>query len=254
MFILSRLRGFVMKLLRVLSVCLASASFLSPGAHAAAFLVEDFPDPFNVAPAAFTETFESYSAGQWNEANVTNVGTFGALAPPGTGSGSTCTTLGGDCTQLFLSDIEVNGQGNITPQFGTKALQANDTFGMVWHVSTRDDRAFNDIFFGIRDAADQGAKVTITLEEINGSALASPVVQMLSGLPNGKELLISLALAGLSTDPVTSAKISLRSSKVNDSFTLDGAALTAVPVPAALPLFLSALVGFGFVARRRRTT
>jgi hypothetical protein len=245
-----------MQIKSMLIGCLASASFLSASAQSASFVVTSpYPDPFDLAPASYTETFESYTAGQWDESTFTNVGTFSALDPSGTGSGSTCATLGGDCSQLFLSEIDVNGQGNITPNGGTKALQANDTFGMVWNVSARDGRAFNDIFFGIRDAADQGAIFTVTLDQINGADLGgSSVVETLTSQGNGVDLLFSLALADLAfiNDPVTSARISLVSSKVNDSFTFDGGALTVVPLPGALPLFLSALAGFGYISRKRR--
>ncbi|MEE4192199.1 MAG: hypothetical protein V2I66_11515 [Halieaceae bacterium] len=245
-----------MKIKSLLLGCLASASFLSAGAHSASFSVTSpYPSSFNLAPASYTEDFESYDAGQWDESTVTNVGTFGALNPSGTGSGSTCTTLGGDCSQLFLSDIDVNGQGNITPIGGLNSLQANDTFGMVWNVSTRDGTAFNDIHFGIRDAADQGATFTVTLDQINGNDLGGDsVIETLTSQRNGVDVLFSLALADLAfvDDPVTSARISLVSSRLNDSFTFDGAALTAVPIPGALPLFLSALAGIGLISRKRR--
>ncbi len=241
-----------MKIGSMLLGCLASLSLLSAGAHAASFNIEPFPNPFSPPAGTIVEDFEGAPVGPWDPLTDTNVGRFSPLDPSGTGSGSTCTTLGGDCTELFLSDTDVNGQGNITPEFGIKALQANDTFGMIWDVFTPDGRAFTDIFFGIRDAADQGATFTVTLDEVNGAAPSMLVQSVLTGQPNSGELLFSLALADIGLSSATSARISLVSSKVNDSFTFDGGALTPVPVPAALPLFLSALAGFGFISRRRR--
>jgi hypothetical protein len=38
----------------------------------------------------------------------------------------------------------------------------------------------------------------------------------------------------------------------NDRFLIDNIALTAVPIPAARPLFISAIVGMGLLGRRRR--
>jgi len=238
----------------VLLTCAAAAATLSAGAQAASFVVQTpFPNPFNVAPAAFTETFESYGVGTWDTSTVTNVGTFSPLSPPGTGSGSTCgATNGGSCTELYLTDFDINGQGNITPTAGLKALQANDTFGMVWNVAARDGREFNDIFFGIRDAADQGATFTVSLDSINGVATSLVSDLPMSGLGNNGTMLLSLAIGSLVPGPVTSAQISLVSSKLNDSFTFDGGAITAVPLPAALPLFLSALAGFGFMSTSRK--
>jgi hypothetical protein len=169
--------------------------------------------------------------------------------------GSTCNTLaGGQCTELYLSDRDINGQGNITPTNGTNALQANDTFGMIWNASLEGLVSFNEILFGIRDAADQGATVTISLLSTNGNELAVPVTTTLTGLSNSEQRLVTLSLM----QEVTSATLSIVSSRVNDSFTFDGGALTLdlnrisqVPLPAAAWLFLSVLGGAGILRRAK---
>lgn len=225
--------------------CAANATF------AATFTVESFPSPFVLVSDSFVETFEGYAEGTWNPATITKVGTFEPAG--GSGSGSTCTTLSGSpCESLYLSDRDVNGQGNITPDNGLKALQANDTLGLIWNVSALDNRAFSDIYFGIRDAADQGATVTISLTSINGTTLGTAHETTLPNLTNSSSKLVTIALAGLSADPITSAQVSIISSKVNDSFTFDGGALNAVPAPGALALFGPVLAGLGLIARRRR--
>jgi hypothetical protein len=59
----------------------------------------------------------------------------------------------------------------------------------------------------------------------------------LSGLPNNNKKMVVIDLGGL----VSGAKVKLINNKTNDSFTLDAAStVSAVPVPAALPLFGSA--------------
>lgn len=235
---------------------MAVPALFSVGAQAASFTVGAFdPSEYVGIDASQIEDFETYVAGQWNESTVTDVGTFTTVENAGEGSGSTCTGLGGDCTELYLSDRDVNGQGNITPTNGSMALNANDTLGMVWNASLDGAIAFNDILFGIRDAADQNnTTVEISLLSTNGVNLTTPVTHELTNLSNSESLLVTLSLA----EQVTSATLRIVSSRLNDSFTFDGGALTTdfnrisqVPLPSAAWLFISAIGGAGFLRRLR---
>jgi len=108
--------------------------------------------------------------------------------------------------------------------------------GINWSASLADGNQFTSLFFALRDATDQGTTLTVD---------AGGVTKSFSGLGNNNEQLIFVDFGGA----VNSALISLESSAVNDSFTLDGAAITAVPLPAAGWLMLA---GFGGLAALRR--
>lgn len=232
----------------IIAVGITFATLAGANAYAASITVSDFDvSSFKALTANGTvENFESYAKGNWDSNTVTSVGTFRSAG--GTGSGSTCTTLSGqNCQQLYLSDTTVNGQGNIFPDNGKKALQANDTFGIVWDVSNTGGTVFDQIVFGINDAADNDATLTITAEWNVGETPATTSTT-LSKLLNGNKKMVVIDLGGL----VSKAKVTLINSKTNDSFTLDAAStVSAVPVPAALPLFGSALLGLVFAGRRR---
>lgn len=231
----------------IITLGITFATLAGANAYAASITVSDFDiNNFNALTANGTvEDFESYNTGNWNSNTSTSVGTFSANG--GTGSGTTCTGLGGDCSQLFLSDQTINGQGNLYPQTGTKALQANDTFGIIWDVSNTGATVFDQILFGINDATDNGATLTITAEwMVEGQT--NSISKVLSGLPNNNKKMVLIDLGSL----VSGAKVTLANSQNNDSFTLDAAStVSTVPVPAALPLFGSALLGLVFAGRRR---
>ncbi|WP_200279057.1 VPLPA-CTERM sorting domain-containing protein [Rhabdochromatium marinum] len=230
----------------IFAVGIALVTLTGSNAYAAAISVSDFDiGNFNILTTNGTvEDFEGYAAGSWNSTTTTNVGKFSGLG--GTGSGSTCTTFG-TCAGLYLSDTSINGQGNILPTGGTKALQANDTYGMIWNVSN--GSSFNQVVFGIRDAADQGATLGITAEwTLNGSLMTDTFE--LSGQQNGNMQLVAIDFGGLVSDATVTLS---NNGRANDSFTLDAASTVSnVPVPAALPLFMSALASLGFVGFRRR--
>jgi hypothetical protein len=68
---------------------------------------------------------------------------------------------------------------------------------------------------------------------------------ILSGLANASRQLIVINFS----DMVDNATISIASSKVNDSFAIDGASVGVVPLPAGGLLLLT---GLGALALRRR--
>lgn len=186
------------------------------------------------------QDFENISttAGQLPGPLNTNVGTFSALS--GQGSGTTCDASNGDCTQLFLNDTTVNGQGNTVPDNGTWSLNANDTFGVLWDVVKGEGGSlFNRVVFALMDASDQGATVSVT---------AGGASESLSGLTNANQQLIVIDFDGL----VDKASVEVRSSSLNDSFAMDGASVGVVPLPAGGILLLTGLGAFGVYRRRKQ--
>lgn len=225
------------------AACLA----LGSAAQAGTITVSEFNiTAFNTATAgsSIIQDFENLdgtdnstvSAGILAGPLVTNVGTFGAL--DGVGSGTTCQASGtSTCTQLSLFDDEKNGQDNTVPTNGDWSLNANDTYGIRWDVAVGAD--FSRLVFALMDAADIGDTVVTITDGYGG-------VATLENLSNAQQKLIVVDFDGR----VSAATVTIRSSKLNDSFALDGAsAVGVVPLPAGGLLLLT---GFGALALRRR--
>jgi hypothetical protein len=240
---------------------LAAALALGTGAHAASITIQTFDSTAYadlITSKTVVEDFETRSdlGATFNNGGFTNgaLETFGVLntstsltskvgsftTAGRTGTGSTCGALNAGrntCDNIALQyDPAVNGQGNIVPDAGQWSVNAADTLGINWSASLADGNQFTSLFFALRDATDQGTTLTVD---------AGGVTKSFSGLGNNNERLIFVDFGGA----VNSALISLESSAVNDSFTLDGAAITAVPLPAAGWLMLA---GFGGLAALRR--
>lgn len=167
------------------------------------------------------------------------VGTFSSTG--GTGSGSTCGSNGGDCTNLALVEGTINGQGNLVPDNGVWSLSSNDTLGVNWDVELDGGQEFNQVVFAIEDPSDNGALVTV-------SAAGETVIDAFEGANNNDSFIVRV----LFDSPVDAASITLANSKRNDAFSIDGAAVAAVPLPAAAWLFGSALLGMAGIGHRRR--
>lgn len=176
---------------------------------------------------------------------VTNsIGSFSGLG--GTGTGNTCQNLdlnGDDCSNIAIQDPQqLNGQGNTIPFQGDSSINVADTLGMEWNVNT--GKRFDELVFVLRDAADQGATLTITA--FDGT---STQVDLLSDSSLANENLMLVKVIFGEQQP--SALISLASSQVNDSFSFDGGAANVVPLPAAGWLLLAGLGGLAAVKRRK---
>lgn len=209
----------------------------------ASAVIEDFENP-----SALSGTFENGNAltgtstteGELLGSISTAVGTFTSLGP--IGSGTTCGTfdLNGDgCHQLALQqDPGQNGQGNIVPDNGLWSLNSNDTQGMEW-VADLGGALFKSVVFAIQDAADAGQKIL--------SITAGGQTQTFNALPNNNEQLVFIDFGA----DVSSATINIRTS-ANDGFTIDGAAINVVPLPASSLLLIGGIAALGGVARRRK--
>jgi hypothetical protein len=177
---------------------------------------------------------------------VGNVSTHGSF----TGTGSTCQKLdlnNDNCTNIALQyNPDLNGQGNIVPVGGAWSLNAADTGGFEW-AAFLGGTTFNTIIFALRDAADQGATVSVSAD-VGGSV----VTESKSGLGNDNLQLIAITFSSF----VSFADITIASSKANDSMTIDGLTLAGVqPPPGEVPLPASGLLllgAFGALALRRK--
>lgn len=212
-------------------------------------------------------TFDGFRFGELGSGGYNSqVGQFTTI-PGVVGSGSTCRAfdLGASgCTGIALQfDPAVNGQGNTAPdlvvggqfdgdpefdQQGIWALNSNDTNGMVWSADFG-GKAFNALFFILRDAADAGKRSLAidTTISINGVDLDGSFTD--HRLKNDNRLLVMINFS----QSVTTADVAIRTSH-NDGFTFDGAGgINVVPLPASVMFLLGGLGCLGMMRRRIKT-
>jgi hypothetical protein len=226
-------------------------------------VIEDFENP-TIADSGFAGGTPNVvpvgnSFGELAAAGYTSqrVGHFTTLG--GTGGGSTCTDLldtdGGGCSQIALQyDPGINGQSNILPTDGFWSLNSADTDGISWTAKLADGGMFRRIVFALDDPGDTGGRnLTIKLGDyelldidFDGlKALLGP-----GGEVNGARWLAVIDLPSSVTEAVINIGALQDYQKGRyDGFTLDGAALAPVPLPASV-LFL--LGGLGAMAMFRR--
>lgn len=229
----------------ILATGVALATLVGTAAGAATISISTFEiSDFDTRSAGgVVEDFESYAGGTWNNATVTRVGTFASIG--GTGSGSTCGTLGAaPCTSLAIQDSSavgaINGQGNLVPLAGTKALNSNDTLGLIWNVFTTPGSLFSGVVFGLRDAADiRGTTFRVTTNDGSTATLTAQ--------SNNNTKLVAIDFGGR----VSGATIEMTTAQ-NDAFTIDGATISPVPIPAAGFLLVGGLGALGALRARKQ--
>lgn len=201
-----------------------------------------------------SETFEGLGAtlGEGEIAPGTSledtaVGAFSTLG--GVGSGGTVRNLPGNTGQnIALRDGNVFGRKNTTAG-GSYFLDSNDTWGIGWDA-TNGGRMFDTLVFTLRDAS-EFSFLRVIVDGISAE-------QRVGGaLGNGNTSIVQISLS----DAVQSLRVELGnftssggSNASNDGFSIDDVTLglTAVPVPATLPLLMAGAGAFGFIRRKQR--
>jgi hypothetical protein len=219
------------------------------------FSVSDYNTALGtLGPSVVKEDFESYGVGNVNDGFPTAVGTFKTMG--GTGTGGTVTDPNPDLdgSKLAIRTGTVYGRSSTTdllaglndnPNDGVKDkfLDSNDTFGIEWLVNI--GSMFDKLIFVLTDATDVGATMTITAPG------ATPYV--FSGLGNANRQLVVVDFGGA----VNSASISFFNTNnrgkplLNDGFSLDDIAVSAVPLPAPAFMLLAGLAGLAAMRRKR---
>lgn len=224
---------------------LAAAAMIAGGASATTISISTFDATEYAALTASGiavgdhEDFEGFAghAGVWDPTTVTSVGTFSTLGVAG--SGTVCTINTGCAEGLGIQTGDLSGQGNIVPLGGVAALSSNDTTGIIWNAATASGGLFKKLIFAVRDAAELGTReFRVTANGVSQSIFAEIN-------SNTQTVVINFSTA------VSSALVEARTSK-NDGFTLDGATIAPIPLPASSLLLLGGLAALGAAARRKK--
>lgn len=230
----------------IVSAVATLATLISPAAFAATISISTFSiADFNAKTGvSVIENFETRSeSGVLSGPLSSKVGTFSSAGGSGDGGNtSTCVSNGGCVSNLALQIDTVNGQGNLVPTSGTRSLNSNDTFGIIWDVALRNGRAFKRVVFALRDG---GEFQELTVSSGGASQSYGP------GTPNNNGKLFVIDFANW----VTSAKISMVNPVNDDGFTIDGATiaqLAPVPLPASALMLFGGVAALGAAKRRRK--
>jgi hypothetical protein len=237
----------------------AAAFALSAGAaQAASISVTAFSVAnYNTAVSGFgttvVEDFESYARGNVGNGEsdpgfATAVGTFKTMG--GTGTGGTVTDPNPDLdgSKLAIRDGNVYGRTSTTalltgnPSFD-QFLDSNDTFGIRWLVDI--GSMFNKIVFTLTDTTDVGATMRINTPG------ASEVT--LQGLGNANRRLVVVDFgAGVNSAEITFFNTNAQGRPfLNDGFSIDDIAVSAVPLPAPAFMLIAGLAGLAAMRRKR---
>ena len=229
----------------------AAAVMFATGASATTISISTF-DIANFGAATSTPSFviqdfeaigAGMGAGELAGPLATNVGTFAAMG--GVGNGGTCqsNSVGGNCTQVALEQGDNSfDQGNHVPDNGEWSLNSNDTMGIQWDAF-KGGAAFNRVVFAIKDGGDRPG-ITLTVSADGASEQIGP--NATSG--GGKLIVIDFS------SKVTMASIFMANNQLlpPDSFSIDGASVGLVPLPATALMLLGGIGAFGAMRRRQK--
>lgn len=198
-----------------------------------------------------SENFEGFAAvPATTSGNTINtaVGTINGLG--GSGSGGSVVA---PANEIKVRSGFLFGRQSIADE-GGNFLDTNDTLGFSLTVDALAlglGSGFTALSLFLTDVADQGADMTISYGD-GQNGLTSVTTILGAGGRNGVIDFVGLTFS----EAVSFVTIEFSNSIVNDGFGIDDIALlssatTPVPVPPALGLLASALVGLGLLRRRR---
>jgi len=230
----------------------AAFSLVATAGSAATVTVSSFSAAsYSAAQSTFgtsvVENFEGFGEGTVADGFATAVGEFATVG--GVGSGGTVTNSGftNDGTTLAVRDGNVFGRVSTTAaltgnQSDNLFLDSNDTHGIDWTASVG-GTMFNKILLTIRDAAEFGARMHITVDRHTVSY---------AGTGNGDTRLVLIEFdQAVSSSNIRFANLNGANNLTNDGFSIDDIAISPVPLPASSLLLLAGLGGLLTLKRRR---
>ena len=235
----------------LISVCAFALTAL-PAAAASitvkAFDASSYGATAGLGALAF-ENFESFDEGNVANGISTAVGSFSTIGGVGSGGTVTNADFDNDGSLLAMRDGNVYGRHSTTRDLTGKAaddmfLDSNDTKGIRWDASLG-GTMFNRLVLTLSDAADTGAIMEIMVGDTAYSFASQ-------GNGNHKTVVIELDEQVAATSVFFRNRTSSGGLRINDGFSLDDIAISAVPLPASALLLLAGVGGLGALGRRKK--